>query len=647
MKIDILRSTNPALSYADDEDDPTNQSYYYDKPSPIDLSMIPTRLIDNATISGTPQEDSSQNRSKSAPPASGQGRDGQEGPLESEPAMMRRGSSFGVVLAGEYLDPLDHGGQRNGVYSPSADDSSSSGSSDTTEVARNPSLRAELISQILAETKTTRTATTAEQLFITEPVNVATESSIIHPEQPSLHTSTNSEGEGPIVVRPNPVKPTQQTLNSTVAASTSLGMPTATATSSSSSTQQLQQPHRPIALSPFVRDKVVPVQIVLPQSLRPQQPIQQQQPEDFLFKEQRQLPKAETEREAWCQQATALHKKEERAREIARQQELQRLHDSQCDFPNSSSFQNQQQPQTTAATTVTMASGRQSEGNPSSADHSRGGESRPQHVGSNNNHRSTTMSHHSHTSRRHTSSNSRADNNNQQNSKNNKNIESTTPIFDKLVTDEVRELQVYARMVENQNLEIERMRQYQNDLEKRLQDKSRDHELLETSFEERERNFKATLEDLHGEIKRLRNVVQGEENKNKLLLDQIRKKERDILGILEKKKVRTRKKCDSRGTRITRSVYQLIDTCFIYFRNSTSTTPRTLAQSATCKILDSLVPLPKVPKPLLIGAPMNIFGSLDRPKRCANATRVIYSWISLVCEFTPNESLQPKSPLLS
>ena len=50
-----------------------------------------------------------------------------------------------------------------------------------------------------------------------------------------------------------------------------------------------------------------------------------------------------------------------------------------------------------------------------------------------------------------------------------------------------------------------------------------------------EKRIQEYFEELEREIKRLGGVVRAEENKNKSLVDQIRKKDQDIQGMLKKK----------------------------------------------------------------------------------------------------------------
>ena len=232
--------------------------------------------------------------------------------------------------------------------------------------------------------------------------------------------------------------------------------------------------------------------------------------------------------EAWCQKAGERNRKEKEEKEKRKLAELRRRQEIQCSFPNSYSNMG---PESGRASAESDINGRGEDRGRVSPNRSRQGD--------NASRQQQQPQYPRYSSVRSSSSSIPPALRNDRRLMNEveggpRSIQST-PVFERLVTDEVRELQVYARMVENQNVELDRMRRYQEDLEKRLQDESRQHEQLEATLEARERDWRMRFEGLESEITRLNNVIKAEENKNKLLLDQIRKKDQDIQGMLKKK----------------------------------------------------------------------------------------------------------------
>lgn len=115
-----------------------------------------------------------------------------------------------------------------------------------------------------------------------------------------------------------------------------------------------------------------------------------------------------------------------------------------------------------------------------------------------------------------------------------------TPLFERLVTEEVQELKAYARIIENQNRRLAELERVHGDLESRLELESRGSVQLETTLEERERDWALKFKDLEADRDRLREVVKFEQTKNSRLRDQVVRKDQDIHRMLQRKVSRIR-----------------------------------------------------------------------------------------------------------
>jgi hypothetical protein len=115
-----------------------------------------------------------------------------------------------------------------------------------------------------------------------------------------------------------------------------------------------------------------------------------------------------------------------------------------------------------------------------------------------------------------------------------------TPLFERLVTEEVQELKAYARIIENQNRRLAELERVHGDLESRLELESRGRVQLETTLEERERDWALKFKELEADRDRLREVVKVEETKNSRLRDQVVRKDQDIHRMLQRKVSRIR-----------------------------------------------------------------------------------------------------------
>jgi hypothetical protein len=110
-----------------------------------------------------------------------------------------------------------------------------------------------------------------------------------------------------------------------------------------------------------------------------------------------------------------------------------------------------------------------------------------------------------------------------------------TPLFERLVTEEVQELKAYARIIENQNRRLAELERVHGDLEVRLEMESRGREDLEAMLEMREREWTLRFNELEADRDQWKQVVQLEQTKNSRLIDQVVRKDQDIHRMLKKK----------------------------------------------------------------------------------------------------------------
>ena len=114
-------------------------------------------------------------------------------------------------------------------------------------------------------------------------------------------------------------------------------------------------------------------------------------------------------------------------------------------------------------------------------------------------------------------------------------VQQPTPLFERLVTEEVQELKAYARIIENQNRRLAELERVHGDLESRLQLESRRRVQLETTLEEREREWALKFQQLEEDRDHWKDVVSSEQNKNARLIDQVVRKDQDIHRMLQRK----------------------------------------------------------------------------------------------------------------
>ena len=139
-----------------------------------------------------------------------------------------------------------------------------------------------------------------------------------------------------------------------------------------------------------------------------------------------------------------------------------------------------------------------------------------------------------------------------------------TPLFERLVTEEVQELKAYARIIENQNRRLSELERVHGDLEARLELESRGRIQLETTLEERERQWALKFKELQADRDHWQDVVKVEQTKNARLIDQLVRKDQDIHRMLQRK-VRIILWC---------SLVQSIEFTFCFARHLSSVTVR-------------------------------------------------------------------------
>ena len=110
-----------------------------------------------------------------------------------------------------------------------------------------------------------------------------------------------------------------------------------------------------------------------------------------------------------------------------------------------------------------------------------------------------------------------------------------TPLFQRLVSEEVQELKAYARIIENQNRRLSELERVHGDLEVRLEGESSRRMELERTLEERERSWAEQIAELEKERDQWREFVNVERSKNTRLMDQVVRKDQDIHRMLQRK----------------------------------------------------------------------------------------------------------------
>jgi len=110
-----------------------------------------------------------------------------------------------------------------------------------------------------------------------------------------------------------------------------------------------------------------------------------------------------------------------------------------------------------------------------------------------------------------------------------------TPLFQRLVSEEVQELKAYARIIESQNRRLAEMERVHGDLESRLEMQSNRRMELERTLGDRERNWAEQIDELKKEREDWKKLVNVERMKNTKLMDQVARKDQDIHRMLQRK----------------------------------------------------------------------------------------------------------------
>ncbi|CAB9506069.1 GCC2 and GCC3 [Seminavis robusta] len=110
-----------------------------------------------------------------------------------------------------------------------------------------------------------------------------------------------------------------------------------------------------------------------------------------------------------------------------------------------------------------------------------------------------------------------------------------TPLFERLVTEEVQELKAYARIIENQNRRLAELERVHGDLEVRLEQECKARMRLEATLEQHELAWNERYSKLEKERDHWKEVVQLEQTKNSRLIEQVVRKEKDIQKMLQRK----------------------------------------------------------------------------------------------------------------
>jgi hypothetical protein len=110
-----------------------------------------------------------------------------------------------------------------------------------------------------------------------------------------------------------------------------------------------------------------------------------------------------------------------------------------------------------------------------------------------------------------------------------------TPLFERLVTEEVQELRAYVRIVENQNRRLVELERVHGDLETRLELETKNRQQLEATLEAREREWAEKLAHVERDRDQWKLLVETEKIKNSKLIDQVVRKDQDIHRMLQRK----------------------------------------------------------------------------------------------------------------
>lgn len=110
-----------------------------------------------------------------------------------------------------------------------------------------------------------------------------------------------------------------------------------------------------------------------------------------------------------------------------------------------------------------------------------------------------------------------------------------TPLFQRLVTEEVQELKAYTRIIEEQNRRVTELERRTADLEKRLQKKDKENADLERTLEYRETGWRNKFDILESDRDHQKELVEQEKRMNTKLNYQVVQMEQEIHKFLTRK----------------------------------------------------------------------------------------------------------------
>ncbi|CAJ1930230.1 unnamed protein product [Cylindrotheca closterium] len=109
------------------------------------------------------------------------------------------------------------------------------------------------------------------------------------------------------------------------------------------------------------------------------------------------------------------------------------------------------------------------------------------------------------------------------------------PLFERLVSEEAQQQKTYSRLVENLHRKIASLELAQKDSEDRLKAESKSKFQLEKKLEERENHWSLKFKKLGEERDELKKSVEAEQATNTKLRDQVKRKDKDIHRMLQRK----------------------------------------------------------------------------------------------------------------
>ena len=110
-----------------------------------------------------------------------------------------------------------------------------------------------------------------------------------------------------------------------------------------------------------------------------------------------------------------------------------------------------------------------------------------------------------------------------------------TPLFQRLVTEEVQELKAYTRIIEEQNRRVAELERRTADIDKRLQKKDKEKADLERTLEYRETEWRNKFERLEADRDHQKELVEQEKRMNTKLNYQVAQMEQEIHKFLTRK----------------------------------------------------------------------------------------------------------------